>query len=986
MTVLYFSDAANSRYGKKSFKFLLTAIVFIVSTAAVFAQTIDTATIRGRVADPNNAVIVGAKVEALNESTGLRREAVTDENGNFAISNLPLTGTYKITASSSGFANGVKDKVQFRANETASFDFVLSVGGINETSEINILGTTEGVQSDSAQLATRLDLQKIDNTPILGRKLTNLVNLNSAVRPARGTGDLFLNNYLFVVNGAGRRQTAFSLDGSTANDDWGRQTIFTNIPVSTIQEFTVITNPISAEFGRTAGNVVNIVTKSGTNDFHADALFLLRPSGLQASQPFAATRTTDELFQFSGVFSGAIVKDKTHFLVGAEGNRQRRSTVISSRLAPGTIFEGKYKQALFLARVDHQLNDKNTLTLRGNLERFTDTNPSDAVGGNNLASAARTFKRNTYAAQISETAILTDKIVNEARFQFQLGSPITQFIPANASTQFIRAIFVGAGIANQTSTEGESRAAFLTNHQYQFADTLSLVRGRQAFKFGGDVQFSSSGGNGQEFGSGFFLGQFRFNTTGTIATNPALNPAIPTSALTIANAASFTQSFGNANYNVRQYNSSLFAQDDWRVSRDLTVNLGLRYDRQTFTDDTNNFAPRLGFAYNILGDNKTVARGSYGVYYSQLRANLGAQFNLGGPTGVFTFTATPGQLGFPTSLTALPSFPVGVTLPARDIVIRPGRAAFYNQFFDVSKLRFYPDKLLNPTTRQGTIGVERDLGANFFLKIDYVRARTDKIDRLLDANAPGTFTPGGTTTATLVRPVVAANATRPITPVSNGYRRIQVLSNQGISDYNGLQINLEKRFSRRFSFLASYTLSKTTNTVEPDAGSGDPQDVNRLGEFERGLSLLDQRHRFVFSGYYQLPLGFAVGGVETAASGRPYAINAGTDVNGDGSTADRPFDLAAGTFLPRNSGKGTPTYSTDLYAQKSFSLTEKMRLEFRVELFNAFNHRNIYSRNGSYGNNGILLSAAPVALGTAIGGIASVDPSRELQFQVRFRL
>ena len=342
-----------------------------------------------------------------------------------------------------------------------------------------------------------------------------------------------------------------------------------------------------------------------------------------------------------------------------------------------------------------------------------------------------------------------------------------------------------------------------------------------------------------------------------------------------------------------------FSRRTTGARRDLTLNFGLRYERQTFTDDKNNFAPRLGFAYNVLGDNKTVIRGSYGIYYSQLRGNLGAQFALAGPTGVFTFTATPGQFGFPTSLTALPIFPAGAPPPPRDIVIRPRRAGYYNQFFDVSKLRGYPDKLLNPMTQQGTIGVERDLGGSFFLKIDYVRAHTSKIDRLLDLNAPSTFVPIGTTTATATRSAAAANLTRPILPVNNGYRRIQVVANEGVSDYNGLQINLEKRFSRRFSFLASYTLSKTTNTVEPDAGSGDPQDVNRLGEFERGLSLLDQRHRFVLSGYYQLPYGLAIGGMQTLASGRPYAITAGVDVNGDGSIADRPFDAASGTFLPR---------------------------------------------------------------------------------------
>jgi hypothetical protein len=959
------SEKTDAILRRRALRFNALIVALTLFSLSSLAQTIDTATVRGQVVDQNRAAIVGAEIVLTNELTGLRREARTDGEGYYTIPNLPLTGKYKLTVSGQGFAGNELNGIELRAGEAASLDVTLVPEGSH--SEITVRGTTEGVQSDTAQLSTRLDLPKIDNTPVLGRKLTNLLQLNSAVRTARGTGDLFLNNYLFVVNGNGRRQTTFSLDGSSGNDDWGRQTIFTNIPLSTIQEFTILTNPVSAEFGRTAGNVVNIITKSGTNDFHIDALALVRPSGLAASQPFANQRTRDQLFQLSGIVSGPIIKNRTHFLVGAESNLQRRDTVITSLLAPGTLFDGRYRQGMFFARLDHQLNERNTLTARANLEKFTDTNPSDAVGGTNLPSATRSFERGTYAAQLSETAILSNTTINEARFQFQLGSPITEFTPVAPGTQFIRPI----------STEGESRGAVLLNHQYQFADTLSLQHGNQSVKVGGDLEFSSSGGNGQEFGSGFVLGQFRFTNA------RSSNAAIPTSALTIADAASFTQSFGNANYNVRQYLWSLFVQDDWRVRRDLTLNLGLRYERQTFTDDTNNFAPRLGFAYNFLGDNKTVVRGSYGIYYSQLRANLGAQFSLGGPVGVFTFTATPGQLGFPTSLTALPVFPAGAALPARDIVIRPGRADYYSQFFDVSRLRGYPDKLLNPYTHQGSIGVEHDFGDNFFLKVDYVRAHTAKIDRLLDLNAPSLFIPFSTL-PTATRSVTAANATRPITPVNNGYRRIQVVANEGVSDYNGLQVNLEKRLNRKLSFLASYTLSKTTNTVEPDAGNGDPADVNQLGEFERGLSLLDQRHRFVLSGYYQLPYGFTIGGVTALASGRPYAITAGVDTNGDGSTADRPFDRTTGTFLERNTGRGTPIYETNLFAQKSFSLSERVRIELRIEAFNVFNHRNIYGRFGTYGNNGIIGTSSPL-LGTALGGIANTDPSRELQFQFRFR-
>jgi hypothetical protein len=229
------------------------AIQFTAVVAALFllplislAQTIDTATVRGQVVDQNRAAIVGAGIVVMNEVTGLRRETRTNGEGDYTIPNLPLTGKYKLTVSGKGFAGNELDGIELRAGEAASFDVTLVPEG--SRSEITVRGTTEGVQSDTAQLSTRLDLPKIDNTPILGRKLTNLVQLNSAVRIARGTGDLFLNNYLFVVNGAGRRQTTFSLDGSSANDDWGRQTIFTNIPFSAIQEFTILTNPVSAEY------------------------------------------------------------------------------------------------------------------------------------------------------------------------------------------------------------------------------------------------------------------------------------------------------------------------------------------------------------------------------------------------------------------------------------------------------------------------------------------------------------------------------------------------------------------------------------------------------------------------------------------------------------------------------------------------------------------------------------------------------------------
>jgi hypothetical protein len=929
----------------------------ILLSQIIRAQSLDIATIRGQVVDQNSAAVAGTDVVVANELTGLRRETHTDENGYYTIGGLPLTGRYKLAVSKPGFASEELTSIELRAGETATFNITLNPQGSH--SEITVFGTTEGVRSDSPQLGTRLDLQKIDNTPVFGRKITSLPLLNSAVRPARGTGDLFLNNTLFVINGSGRRQTSFTIDGSTGDDAWGRQTIFTNIPLSAIQEFTVLTDGFSAEYGRTTGSVINVVTKTGTNDYHGDLLGLWRPPGIQARNPLSIRRTADRLAQVSGAISGPIIRDRTHFFVSAEHTHQNRDATITSPLAPGE-FTGRMRQWLLISRVDHQINANNLLTGRFNLDRLADTNPADAVGGLALPSAARSFHRRTYSAALSEVAVLGPQIINEARFQYQLGSPITEFEPANLSTQFVR-----PGLA----TEGESRSATLTNHQYQFSDTVSITHGRHDLKLGGDVIHSSSGGDGQEFGGGFVLGQF------------TLKPGVqtPIASLTVNDVQRFVQSFGNASYNVKEWLWSTFAQDNIRVRKDLTVNLGLRYECQSFTDDDNNVSPRVGFAYNILGDSHTVLRGGYGIYYSEIRANLAATYLINGPTGIFSFSAAPGQLGFPTSLAPLTSFPAGAVLPPRDINIRPGQREFLSQFFDVSKLRGYPDRLLNPYTQLANFGIERDLGNRWFVSADYVHQRTINIDRPVDLNAPALFVrtaPGQTRTA------AAADATRPIRPVPGGFRRIIATINEGTSNYDALQLNLNKRFGRRFSVLASYTYSHTINTVEADSPGQDPNDANQLGRFEKADSLLDQRHRAVLSGWWQLPYRFVLGGVTTLASGRPFNITTGVDNNGDGSNSDRP--VFGDRVIGRNGGRGTAVYDVSTFVEKRFNLSgDRTELSVRGEAFNLFNHSNIVGRNGVFGNDP---TGKPLpTFGVALGGINNVDPGRELQFTMRLR-
>ncbi|MBZ5563501.1 MAG: TonB-dependent receptor, partial [Acidobacteriia bacterium] len=628
----------------------------------------------------------------------------------------------------------------------------------------------------------------------------------------------------------------------------------------------------------------------------------------------------------------------------------------TSPLAPG-VFTGRFRQELFFARLDHQISDRHRLTGRINFDRAYDTNPADAVGGLSLPSAARTFRRRTYAADLSETAVLSPSWLNELHVQWQVGSPITQFQPVDPSTQFVY-----PGVA----TVGESRRALLTVHQFEGEDRVLVNRGRHSLQFGVDAVHSTSGGNSQEFGGPFVFGQF--------VVKPGIR--VPVAQLTINDIQQFTQGFGSASYTVREWLWAVFAQDDIKLRPDFTLNLGVRYERQTFTDAARNISPRVGFAYNLRGDGKTVLHGSYGIYYSEVQANSAAAWLLNGPQGFFNFTLAPGQPGFPTSLAPLPAFPPGDVLPPRDITVRPGDGAYLSQFLDPSLLKGYPGKLLNPYTQLITIGIERDLGGGWILDMDYVHQLTLKILRQVDLNAPSIFP---RTQPGQARPAAVADLTRPIVPAPDGFRRASAMVNEGKANYDGLQVNVNKHFSHNFSLLASYTYSHTINTAEMDAPGGDPNDSNQLGPYERANSLLDQRHRAVISGWWQLPAQFVAGGVATLASGRPYNLTTGADNNGDGVLADRP--VIDGAVVGRNIGRGTPAYDFSPFAERPFRLGDRCRLTARAEAFNVFNHPNIVGRNGVYGN---ALSGLPLAsFGQPLGGINNVDPGREFQFVMR---
>ncbi len=974
------------------------------------------------VTDQTGAVITDAQVTVLNTATGDTRLAVSGSDGSATFAALSLTGTYKVTVSRQGFGTEERENLTLRSGETATVKVSLLAG--SEKAEVTVFGTAEGVRSDP-QIGLPLPSYQISEVPILGRKTSALPLLNSAFRQGKGTGDLFVNQVYFITGAGSRRTTTVTLDGANNDEGWGRQTSVATIPIGAIQEMAVISNAFSAEYGWTAGPALNIVTKSGTNNLHGEGLFLIRPGDWQAETfstngfcpPSVSTCVTpstlvainpvdipDELQQYSGTIGGPIVHDRTFFFATADYTRQNRTTFLSTSLpafvlpADGNLaYTGHYRQFLFNGRVDHKLTSNQNLMFRVNVDRFFDDNPQDAVGGTNAPSVARRYSRRSWTTQVNHTAVVNSKLLNEARFAYLHGDPVTLWEAQNLSTTYTR----GGAVP---FTIGQSRASDLWGHQVQFSDTLSWSLGKHYLRFGGSVVHHTSGGFGSEPGTAI-LGTFTFRNTTTA----------PFGQLTLADVQNYTQpiNFGISSYELPQWLNTLFVQDNIHLHRDFTLDAGLRYDRQTLTDAKNNFAPRIGFAWHPGGDSRLVIRGGYAMYYTQIRSNAVAGYLVNGLDGLTTYTATPGQTGFPTCLVGS-CLPVAVDpttipanqLPARDITIRAGLRDFYREQFARFGLNFdllpnYPDKLVNPRSQVTTIGVEREFFKGMFFGADYVHQHWTNLDRTVDLNAPTPFNRtapgqfrcpvGVAPPCTQAQAVAGANATRPIVPVNGGVRQVNVIMNLGIADYDGLQTQFSYRGSRKMYAAVSYTLSKATNTFEPDGNGIGPNESNitQLGEIERGPSVVDQRHRAVVTFYYHFPFDITAGTVSMFASARPFNATTGVDNNGDGINNDRP--VINGAIISKSAFRGTATSDVAAFVEKRFKFSESKSLQIRLEGFNLFNHGNFLGRGvTTYGDTAV---AAPTfgqfvgGVGTATNAIpafANIDPPRMFQVQARF--
>jgi hypothetical protein len=958
------------------------------------AQTPDTAALRGVVTGPNRTPLAGATIMIEDAHHQTIRTLKTNAEGGFDAEDLPVGSALEVTAAYPNLRTASSGPLVLSAGVAASLELeeTIAAGDV----EVRVTGTAGAVRTDEPQLGDRLTALQVENMPLLNRRITSLPMLLAANRPAINQGDIFMNQVLFTANGTGRRQTWFEVDGASANDAWGRQTIFTNVPLDAVGEMTVLDNAFAADYGFGEGAVVNLVTHGGGAVYHGDLIGLWRPSAPEAElSGFSSTTATsgnditrDTLAQGAATASGPLAHvTRTEFLTSAEYSYQDRVSPVISPIAPGN-YTGHYRDWLGFLRLDHTFNENNRGFFHGGADSFFDTNPNGIVGGNTLPTVARVFHRRTYTSELGETAVLSTTLVNDVRAQFELASPITQFVPVVYGTEFSVPIPSGG-----TFTSGTSQAALLLNHQFEVTDSLVKAWSRNELRAGFDVIHARTGGNSKEFGGPIYLGELVYSTCP--ATDTTAYCESPAYLDNIDNVASYTQSYGNANYLVGDAMAALFVEDDAHLSRDFTLNAGLRYELQTFTDARADFAPRVGFAYNVAGRGLTAVRAGFGIYYSQVVDNSEANYALTGPTGVFNYTARPGQVGFPASVSdvPLPAFPAGAVAPLRSLYLRPGRASDYNQFFPTSTLIGYPSGLENPYNEQWTLSLEQQLAPGWVLDVDYVGAHTVKIVRPLDVDPPSLYvrtTPGETRsaqTANCERPYwIAWYAQEGLTcdPVKNAgstppYSVIQSDVNDGQGYYDAMDVNFGHHATNGSALLVSYTWSHALDTVDPDVPSQNPNDPLNTGRAELGNAIFDQRERLVVSGVYAAPFGFTTGGIATLAGGLPYNFVTGINNSGDtGATTDRP--VINGAVVGRNTGRGTAIYDVQPFAGKSFELAaERVHVNLRAEAFNVLNHRNMVGFSGTYGN-----GATPeLGFGGPLAGVTNQLLPREMQFSAR---
>ena len=963
---------------------LLLVTLFIGSAHQINAQSQAlNGQIEGVVTDATGAAIPNASITIKNNETGSERQVTSDESGVYRAPLLPL-GTYQIIVEAPNFKRLVREGITLTTGQTATVDLGLETGDVSATVTV----TSDAPIADAAKIDVGrvMNTREVQNLPLVSRNPYNyaLLQANVTGRPNAEFGVPRIN-----ANGYTRR-TNYQLDGNnnTQADRGGIRLM----PISDtfISEVQLVTNGFSAEFGNTPGLIMNAVTPSGTNAVHGSASYRFRRTPFYA-RPFQYTsvldlpKTTADNLTFA--IGGPIIKDRWHFYGGYEYvdrdltaesgrlvtiNAANQAALVASGV-PASAFVAaiptSQKVNFYIVRTDAQLNDNNRLT--GRFNYFDNNSPNNIGGGLNTLERSIDFIDKSYSLGVQLASVITPKILNEFRFQYAKRDS-RNFANANSGTG---PSIIVTGVANFGAPENDDTIAPL-QVTTQFQDNITWSFGNHSVKVGGGLNRIDD-----ERKSNVFA---RYTFPNLAAYLNARNGTAP------RGYTNYIEAFGTPEIKYKSTFYNFFAQDDWKATRKLKINYGVRYDlydipdarsdslfaaSQKFKVDKNNFAPRLGIVYGLRGgDLPTVIRASAGIYYDTVYLDFyqRAIQNNGSPR-FFNFTFAPATAGSPAFPTTLGSLPAGAVLPVQSIeTIAPD---FENMY--AIHTNFQIEQALT-TDISVTAGFIHSSGRHIPLYRN--------INRI---NPLATLADG--------RPIYS-NTINATTRLDPRFNNILLAESVGTSNYNALTLQLNKRFSKGYQFSVNYTLSKSEddapeqNLVATQIGNLVVQDPsNRERDF--GPSLADQRHTFVMSfvgrpqfEFENKTLRYLVnnnqfGIIATANSGERFNIVAATDINLDGFTgSDNPVGIG------RNSGVTPKQFNVDLRYSRFFNFTERFRLEVFGEFVNVFNINSVFQFNSLTvpTTNGVFTGTLPTLQDRkAANQVTSLD-SRQFQMGFKF--
>ncbi len=910
------------------------------------AQT-DTGTIDGRVVDQSKAAVPGATITARNAATGLTRTTMSSATGTYRFDAVPA-GKYDLSIALQGFSAPTHTGVEVQVGTATTVDFTMQVGAVAET--VTVSGETPMVQTTKSDVGQVITSQLVENIPLNGRKFQDLSLLVPGTRQSN-----YYDPTKTEVGGVSYgamtgRSVIINVDGGDNNDGVVRG-LLQQFSADAIQEYKVTTQRYSAEFGRSVGGVVNVITKSGTNQLSGSGFVFARDDALNAKTHFEKEEGLEKQpfsqQQFGGSIGGPIQRDRAHFFGAYERNRRDDfATISTGGILPAEEgpAEKPFRNHLLAGKVSFTPNDGQTVMVR--YAREDQRREHDFIGGNTLRSAGATNTNVIDSVIGKHTAVIGANRLNEVLVLFQNFENNIRAEdnrnPAISTPDFT----FGANVNTPQQT---------IQRRWQIKDDFSFRKegwaGDHDFKVGGEIIRSHYGG--------FFVptlyGFFNFST-------PV--PGNDINAYLNAIADTFTGSAGAEDpFDDNWTYTSVYFQDDYKPTSHLTLNLGVRYEvqagpysnkfdtvtlralaeagaRTERTQDLNNFGPRIGFAYDVRGDARTVIRGGYGLYYDEIFSNITLYeywSQVSSPT--FFVSASP------------PSFTPGEYAANRDAI----RGSFEDPTFAGQLLRLTAPDLVQPYAHHFNIGGAHQFNANLSLDVDYVHVEgKEEIHRW--------------------RINTAQNVDTRLSPAgvfSPQYGAMLVEGNRGHSQFDGLYFTGKVRMPRA-SVISTYSLTYGKN-IANDFGTQPADITNADWELDWGWMPNDVRHRFTTGAVFQLPAGFQYSTSLQANTGKPFSALAGL---GGLRNAVRAIDPATGQMFPRNSFRAGNFFSWDMRVSKHFRFDDRRSLEVAFDVFNLTDHVN-FNRDDYFSD----------FTSSNFGQPSAIVPNsqRQAEFGVRFR-